>query len=518
MEAGLTHYPADTILALLAGGADAAAAIGAPKSGDTVRQAMTHAGLRALAGRTVAELNRFGIGRNDRVAMVVPNGPEMAAGFVAIACGATTAPLNPAYKAEEFEFYLTDLQAKALVIQQGMDSPARAVAAGKNIPVIELIPDGPAGGFTLAPLQPLAGVAQHPGAAEAQDLALVLHTSGTTSRPKIVPLRHINVTASAYHIGDCLALTPDDVCLNIMPLFHIHGLIAATLASLAAGGSVVCTPGFNAFRFFAQFEDARPSWYTAVPTMHQAIEGLAARNREIIAGGRLRFIRSSSASLPPQVMEAVECAFGVPVIESYGMTEAAHQMASNPLPPKPHFAGSVGVAAGPDIAVMDETGQILPQGELGEIVIRGRNVTAGYENNPAANAAAFVDGWFRTGDQGFLDAQGYLRLTGRLKELINRGGEKISPIEVDTILMDHPAVEQALTFAMPHPKLGEEVACAIVLREGLAATDHELRDFAGSRLAAFKVPRKIIFLLEIPKGATGKLMRIGLAEKLGLSG
>ena len=513
----MTHYPADTVPMLLTKGADAAPAIGAPASGEESRPPLTHAGLRALALRTIADLNRFGIGRNDRVAMVLANGPEMAAGFLAIACGATTAPLNPAYKADEFDFYLSDLNASALVIQQGMDSPARAVAAAKGIPIIELIPDGPAGNFTLLPASPLSGTPAQPGPAQAQDIALVLHTSGTTSRPKIVPLSHRNVTASAYHIGEALQLTPDDVCLNIMPLFHIHGLIAATLSSIAAGGAVVCTPGFNAFRFFAQFDAAKPTWYTAVPTMHQAIEGLAARNREIIARGRLRFIRSSSASLPPQVMDSVEKAFAVPVIESYGMTEAAHQMASNPLPPRPHFAGSVGIAAGPEIAIMDEAGNILPPGELGEIVIRGRNVTAGYENNPTANAAAFTDGWFRTGDQGYLDEPGYLRLTGRLKELINRGGEKISPIEVDIILMDHHAVEQALTFAMPHAKLGEEVACAIVLREGMTATDHELREFAGTRLAAFKVPRKIFFLLEIPKGATGKLMRIGLAEKLGLA-
>ncbi len=513
----MTHYPADTVLDLLARGADAAVAIGAPKAGDAAREPMTHAGLRALARRTIADLNGFGIGRGDRVAMVLPNGPEMASGFLAIACGATTAPLNPAYKAEEFDFYLSDLNAKALVVQQGMETPARAVAEARGIPVIELIPSGPAGHFNLSPMAALSGTPALAGAAEAQDVALVLHTSGTTSRPKIVPLRHINVTASAYHIGDSLALTPDDVCLNIMPLFHIHGLIAATLSSIAAGGAVYCTPGFNAFRFFAQFDEVKPTWYTAVPTMHQAIEGLAGRNREIIARGRLRFIRSSSASLPPQVMEAVETVFGVPVIESYGMTEAAHQMASNPLPPQPHFAGSVGVAAGPEIAIMDAAGNILKQGELGEVVIRGRNVTAGYENNPAANATAFTNGWFRTGDQGYLDELGYLRLTGRLKELINRGGEKISPIEVDTILMDHPAVAQALTFAMPHDKLGEEVACAVVLREGQAATDHELRDFAGTRLAAFKVPRKIVFLQEIPKGATGKLMRIGLAEKLGLT-
>ncbi len=515
----MTDYPADTMWGLLARGAETAAAIAAPSSDKESRPPLTHGALRSLATDTVAALNAMGIGRGDRVGMVLPNGPEMAAAFIAVACGATTAPLNAAYRADEFEFYLSDLNAKALVIQQGMESPARAVAAARGIPIIELIPASTAAGaFTLAPEAPLSGTPTQPGFAGAQDVALVLHTSGTTSRPKIVPLRHINVTASAYHIGEMLALTPSDACLNIMPLFHIHGLIAAVLSSIAAGGAVSCTPGFNAFRFFAQFDEVRPSWFTAVPTMHQAILGLAGRNKALIERGRLRFIRSSSSSLPPQVMTAVEEAFGVPVIESYGMTEAAHQMASNPLPPRPHYAGSVGIAAGPDVAIMDDDGNLLATGELGEIVIRGRNVTAGYENNPDANAKAFTNGWFRTGDQGTLDADGYLRLTGRLKEIINRGGEKISPLEVDTILMDHPAVAQVVTFGMPHSKLGEEVAAAVVLRDGHTLDEHGLRDFAGERLAPFKVPRKIVFLAEIPKGATGKLQRIGLAEKLGLSG
>jgi oxalate---CoA ligase len=513
---GMTHYPCDTVLDLIGHGADAAPAIGAPG-----RPWLSHGALRALARRTVADLNGMGIGRGDRVAIVLPNGPEMAATFVSVASGATTAPLNPSYRRDEFEFYLSDLNARALLILEGMESPARAVAAEKSIPVIELVPDtaGPAGGFTLRPETPLSGTPREAGPAGCDDVALVLHTSGTTSRPKIVPLRQINVTASAYHIGETLALTPDDVCLNIMPLFHIHGLIAATLSSLAAGAAVCCTPGFNAFRFFTWFDEVRPSWYSAVPTMHQAILGFAGRNKEIIARGRLRFVRSSSSSLPPQVMAALETTFGVPVIEAYGMTEASHQMASNPLPHRgERFAGAVGLSAGPEIAIMDADGNLLPPRELGEVVIRGRNVTAGYENNPDANASAFTNGWFRTGDQGFLDEQGYLRLTGRLKELINRGGEKISPIEVDTVLMDHPAVAQCITFAMPHDMLGEEVAAAVVLREGETAADHELRAFLSERLAPFKVPRKIVFLQEIPKGATGKLQRIGLAEKLGLAG
>ncbi len=504
--------PADTLHALLAHGGESAPALGAPD-----RPALTHGGLRALAQRSVATLNAAGIGRNDRLAIVLPNGPEMAAAFVALGCGATTAPLNPGYKREEFDFYLSDLNARALVIQQGMESPARHAAAERNIPVIELVPGATAGDFTLHPDAALGGAPASAGLAGPTDIALVLHTSGTTSRPKIVPLSQANVTASAANIAASLALTAEDCCLNIMPLFHIHGLIAATLASLYAGGSVVCTPGFNAFKFFGWFEQARPSWYTAVPTMHQTLLPLAARHAETIKTSRLRFIRSSSASLPAQVMVALEEVFRVPVIEAYGMTEASHQMAANPLPPRARFAGSVGIAAGPEIAIMDTDGNLLPAGALGEVVIRGRNVTAGYENNPKANAEAFVNGWFRTGDQGAIDADGYLRLTGRLKELINRGGEKFSPLEVDAVLMDHPAVAQCLTFAMPHEKLGEDVAAAVVLREGMQASDHELRDFAEIRLANFKVPRKIVFLDEIPKGATGKLQRIGLAQKLGLA-
>jgi oxalate---CoA ligase len=301
-----------------------------------------------------------------------------------------------------------------------------------------------------------------------------------------------------------------------MPLFHIHGLIAAVLSSLGAGGAVICTGGFDALKFFRLLEEEAPSWYTAVPTMHQTILARAERNREIIERRKLRFIRSSSASLPGPVMEEMERVFGCPLVESYGMTEAAHQMASNPLegPRKPGF---VGRAAGPEVAVMDEDGTVLTQGAIGEVVIRGPNVTAGYESNPDANAKAFFNGWFRTGDQGFFDADGFLQLTGRLKELINRGGEKVSPLEVDGVLSGHPAVAQALTFAIPHAKLGEEVGAAIVLREGAELTERELRDYAAKSLADFKVPRKIVFLPEIPKGATGKLMRIGLAEKLGLT-
>ncbi|MGI9329584.1 MAG: acyl--CoA ligase [Gammaproteobacteria bacterium] len=499
-----------TIHELLEHGEHSAPAIGAPD-----REPLSYGALRSQVKQTLAELNGLGVGRNDAVAIVLPNGPEMAVAFVAIASAATTAPLNPGYTAQEFEFYLTDLDSKLLIVQDGMQTPATEVAERLGIPVARLSfdPKQPAGNFTL---KGAAGQAREPGPAHAKDVALVLHTSGTTARPKIVPLSHTNVCTSAHNIASTLALQAQDHCLNVMPLFHIHGLIAAVLSSLSAGAFISCTPGFNALKFFSWLDAANPSWYTAVPTMHQAILSRAGRNEDIIARTKLRFIRSSSASLPPPVMAQLEKTFSAPVIESYGMTEAAHQMASNPLPPLARKPGSVGLAAGPEVSIMNNDGQLLKPGEIGEIVIRGPNVTVGYQGNPQANEKAFTNGWFRTGDQGVMDEEGYLRLTDRLKEIINRGGEKISPREVDEALMQHPAVDQVVTFAIPHPKLGEDIAAAIVLREDASADAGEIRAFLSERLADMKVPRKIFLLDEIPKGATGKMQRIGLAEKLGL--
>ena len=491
-----------------------ASAMSAPDS-----LALSYGSLHQLIGRTLEKLNALGIGRGDRIGIVLPNCPEMATAFVAVASACTAAPLNMAYRADEFEFYLGDLKAKALIVAAGSDTPARAVAAKLGVTVLELTaqPALGAGCFELggAPvsMQPMIGF----GPAQTDDVALILHTSGTTSRPKIVPLTHRNVCASARNISATLGLTQADRELHIMPLFHIHGLIAGVLAPMAVGSSIFCTPGFNALKFFGWMKECKPTWYTAVPTMHQTILSLAAGNVDVIAANPLRFIRSSSSSMPTQVIAELEKVFKTPLIESYGMTEAAHQMASNPLPPAKRIPGSVGIAAGPEVGIMDLDGQLLAPGEIGEIVIRGENVTLGYESNDKANAEAFTHGWFRTGDQGTLTADGYLSLTGRLKEIINRGGEKVSPREVDEILMDHPAVMQVVTFAMPHVKLGEEVAAAVVLRENHTLTERELRDFASTKLADFKVPKKILFLAEIPKGATGKLQRIGLADKLGLT-
>ncbi|GFE52415.1 AMP-dependent synthetase [Roseobacter cerasinus] len=503
----------NTLGALLDPHGDDTLAIGAPG-----RDWLSYGGLRSLSADVRHALHAMGIGAADRVAIVLPNGPEMAAAFVTVGQVATTAPLNPAYREEEYKFYLEDLKAKALLVAEDDDGPALAAANAIGMAVIRLsVPQGaPAGTFTLA--SDLSGSGDLP-LPTSEDVALILHTSGTTSRPKIVPLLQSNVASSAQHIGTSLALTPQDRCMNVMPLFHIHGLIAAVLASLSSGASVWCAPGFDALKFFGWMKEAQPTWYTAVPTMHQAILTRAGRNADVIEQTGLRFLRSSSASLPAQVMVQLQDTFGAPVIEAYGMTEAAHQMASNPLPPRAQKPGAVGIAAGPQMRVAHEIEDRLTEG-TGEVVISGPNVTPGYEANAEANAKSFFEAegarWFRTGDQGAFDEEGYLHLTGRLKEIINRGGEKISPLEVDGVLLDHPDVAQVVTFALPHPKLGEEVAAAIVLKEGAETSDQDIRKFAAERMADFKVPRRVVIMDEIPKGATGKMQRIGLAEKLGL--
>jgi oxalate---CoA ligase len=447
-------------------------------------------------------LKARGLGPGDRVAIVLPNGPEAVLAFLGVAAVASAAPLNPAYRENEFAFYLADLAPKIVLTTQ--DAPAcRAAAQALQLPVVELSELRSPAHAQLSWAQP-------------EEEALVLHTSGTTARPKLVPLTQSNLCHSALNVAATLALQPSDRCLNVMPLFHIHGLVAALLASLAAGSSLVATTGFDPTRFFDWLAAFQPTWYTAVPTMHQAVSGEARRRRFTAPPAPLRFIRSSSAALPPALLHELEALFEAPVIEAYGMTEAAHQVASNPLPPLPRQPGSVGLPAGPDIAVLGPGGQPLDNGREGEIAIRGPNVTSGYVNHPAANQEAFTGGWFRTGDLGRFDADGYLHLTGRSKEIINRGGEKIAPVEVDHCLIEHPAVAQAVTFAIPHTSLGQDVAAAVVLREGFTSSDHEIRRFAASRLAPFKVPSRILILPEIPKGPTGKIQRIGLAERLGL--
>ena len=458
------------------------------------------------------QLAATNVKNSDRAAIVLPNGPLMASSFLSISSYMSAAPLNPSYKQEEFEFYLDDLKPKFLLVEPNSKSLAVIAAKNLNIPVFEMkISDNqPLGTFELFDKETDY---KNPND---YDEALVLHTSGTTSRPKIVPLSNLNIFTSAVNISKSLKLTADDHCLNIMPLFHIHGLIAVLSASAKVGASICASNGFNALKFLDLAETQNITWYSGVPTMHQAILLRAQKNSDKAKKLNLRFIRSSSASLPPAIFEQLNDIFKTPVIEAYGMTEATHQMASNPLPPAIQKPGLVGMPAGPEICIMNDKNEKLSQGEIGEICIKGDNVTNGYENNPEANKQSFVNDWFRTGDEGFFDEDGYLKISGRLKEIINKGGEKISPLEVDNILMDFPPIDQALCFGYKDKMLGEDIAVAIKLKENKSCTEDDIKSYANEKLAKFKIPKKIFIVEDIPKGATGKLQRIGLAKKFGL--
>jgi acyl-CoA synthetase (AMP-forming)/AMP-acid ligase II/thioesterase domain-containing protein len=480
------------------------------------RPSLTYGQLWAEIEENVHALSAIGIGQDDRVAVHLPNGPEKALSFLAVSTIAACAPLNATCTTNEFDAALSNLEPKALIVAPDLDVAKRAVVAKHGISVITATPalEREAGILTLsasAKTKCAAEVRSQPDA-----IALLLHTSGTTSRPKLVGLTHEQLRRSAENIARSLQLNPRDRCLNIMPLFHIHGIVGAILSSLYAGASVVCSPGFQGRRFFQWLEEFRPTWYTAVPPMHAAIVALASERKDILEHHSLRFIRSCSAALPHPVLRDLEHRFAIPVLEAYGMTEAAHQIACNPLPPAVRKPGSVGLGTGVEIAIVDAHGRTLGRDCEGEIVIRGDSVISSYVGNPSADEHSFTDGWFRTSDIGSIDRDGYVFIKGRAKEIINRGGTKISPHEIESVLLDHPNVAEAVAFAMPDERLGEEVAAAAVLRRPNSAAATEIGEFIASRLSDFKIPRQLVFLDEIPKGPTGKLQRVGLAAKLGL--
>jgi acyl-CoA synthetase (AMP-forming)/AMP-acid ligase II len=449
-------------------------------------------------------LASLGIEHGNRVATYLPNGLPAIVSFLAASIAGTAAPLNPGYREDEVNFYLEDTGAKLLLTLAEGATEARKAAEARGVPVYTLEMDST--GFVRIAGAPSGKTAAAPSP---DDVALILHTSGSTGRPKRVPIRHRNITASTQNIMAHYGLSPEDVSLCVMPLFHVHGLVASTLSTLLSGGTVAVPTKFNALSFWRTVRDTRATWYSAVPTIHNLLLARSGDERPAGAEG-LRFIRSCSASLPPEMMDRMERVFGVPVLEAYGMTEASHQMCSNPRPPAARKPGSVGPGTGISVGIMDDAGNLLPTGQRGEVVIKGPNVVAGYENNPEANAKSFTNGWFRTGDQGFLDENGYLTLVGRLKELINRGGEKIGPREIDEVLLAHPAIAEAVCFGVPHPSWGEEVAAAVVLKEPVE--EAEIMAFCKERLAEFKRPKKIYVTQTIPRTATGKIQRGAVAK------
>jgi|SoiMethySBSTD1v2_1073268.scaffolds.fasta_scaffold00073_5 acyl-CoA synthetase (AMP-forming)/AMP-acid ligase II len=467
---------------------------------------ISYGNLREQVTAVAQALAAHGVRRGDRVGMALPNGLPTIVAFLAASEAGTSAPLNPAYREEEFKFYLEDTNARVLLLPPTGAEDARR-AAGSSVPALSvdmdasgrITVDGKTGGVSYA-------------APTIEDVALILHTSGSTGRPKRVPLTHANLSISAQNVAATYQLSSSDVSLCVMPLFHVHGLVASTLATLATGGTVVVPAKFSPLSFWRVARDAGATWYSAVPTIHQLLLARAEPGSKPPGAEKLRFIRSCSAALPPQVMHDLEAAFGAPVLEAYGMTEAAHQMASNPLPPSARKPGSVGQGTNVGISIRDENGNVLPSGARGEVCISGPNVVSGYENNPEANATAFFGEWFRTGDQGTLDEHGYLSLTGRLKEMINRGGEKISPREIDEVLLTHPAIAEAVAFGMSHQTWGEEVAAAVKLRDGASAKEAEILAFCRERLADFKRPKQIFITEAIPRTATGKIQRRVVAQ------
>ena len=494
--------PITTLLELIQAAPPDSVAVIIPETGARI----TYADLRKQVSSVADAFASAGIARGDRVAIALPNGLPVIVCFLAASVAGTAAPLNPAYRYDEFRFYLEDTAARALVVPpEGADEARRA--AGDRIPV--LIAETGANGFVRISGPAKPGSASAPSA---DDIALVLHTSGSTGRPKRVPLKHRNLAVSASNIVETYQLQPQDVSLCLMPLFHVHGLVASTLSTFLSGGTVVVPARFNPLGFWRTVRDHHVTWYSAVPTIHQLILARLHGPERPAGAEHLRFVRSCSAPLPIEAGQKMEALIGAPVLEAYGMTEASHQMASNPLPPRPHKLGTVGPGTGIRISIMDQTGRHLATGEQGEVVIQGPSVIEGYENNPEANAKSFTDGWFRTGDQGALDPEGYLQLTGRIKELINRGGEKIGPREIDDVLLTHPSVAEAVCFGVPHPAWGEEVAAAIVLREPIGEAD--LIAYCRERLAEFKCPKKIYIVDSIPRTATGKIQRLNVAAAL----
>jgi acyl-CoA synthetase (AMP-forming)/AMP-acid ligase II len=457
---------------------------------------LTYAALQELTGSLAGRLASLGVGRGSRVAIVEPRGPDFVCLLFALtSLGATAAPLNPAYKRDEYAFYLDDLKPELLLVPAGDFQAAREAA--DHVRVVDV-----AEGLEL--LEDGIAVDREESAAPAEpgDVALLLHTSGTTSRPKQVPLAQRNLVSSARTIAGFYELGPGDVSYCAMPLFHVHGLVASTFAALAAGGAVVVPARLAPRAFWPQAREHGVTWFSAGPTLHQMlIERIDGEG----APTTLRFARSCSSALSPALMAEAERVLGAPMLEAYGMTEASHQMASNPLPPALRVPGSVGVATGVEIRIVDAAGGTLPADAPGEVAIRGPGVTSGYLANPAANAEAFFDGWFRTGDRGTLDADGYLRLEGRLKEMILRGGENISPYEIEDVLLSHPSVADAIVFGIDDERYGERVGAAVALRDN--AAEAELIDHCRERLAAFKVPEVIHVLDVIPRTATGKVQR-----------
>jgi len=462
--------------------------------------------LKKLVNETSEKLIDHGAQNEKPIVIVLKNNGEFIITFLAVTnTSAIAAPLNSGFTEEEFNFYLDDINPSMVITTEG--NLVIKQAKSKNIAVSIVSFEN---GILKMDFDSNKVNKKDTNRPNENNSCLFLHTSGTTSRPKGVPLKHKNLLESLKNIVDTYDLKNTDIAMVVMPLFHVHGLIGVALSTLSSGGEIVIPEKFSAGAFWGLQKKHNATWYSAVPTIHQIL--LIRAEEDNAPKKSFRFIRSCSAALAPSVLGDLEKRFGAPVLEAYGMTEASHQMSSNPMPPEKRKAGSVGKPTGVKINIMsmENIGQMLDKNKVGEVVIQGENVTSGYHNNDDANKEAYVDGWFRTGDQGFLDDDGYLNLTGRIKELINRGGEKISPLEVDAVLLNHPSVNEAVCFASPDEKYGEVVYAALVINSEVS--EKEIQEFCSKSLTSFKIPEKIFFADELPRTATGKIQRRNVAK------
>lgn len=483
------------------------------------RAGMNFRGLLSVAAMADRDLAAAGIGRRARIATVLRNGPEAACSFLALGCRGAVAPLNPGLTKAEIAFALGDVGPSLLLTDAEPDSPAWNAARELGMPVAQLAGDAsqPAGWFRIRGL-PAGSIPPSNAAVEPGDELLLLHTSGTTARPKLVPITQSAFCLSAQSVAASLNLSARDVSLNVMPLFHVHGLVASLAASLSAGGGVWCSPGFSALHFRRWLEESGATWYSAVPSMHQAVLNRAMRGDDALPAHNLRLIRSCSAPLMEATWRELESVFRAPVVQAYGMTEAAHQVSSTrPDSPLGPLSG-VGQSRDLEVRILDENGIVMPPGCEGEVALAGPTILKGYLSPPGADLPSFRDGFFLTGDIGRIDRSGNLHLTGRRKEMINCGGEKISPYEIEEALLAQPGVQQSLAFPAPHPVLGEEPAAAIVCAPGGEVNLAEIRAALASRLSARKRPRRYWVLASIPVGPTGKPQRARMAELLAAAG
>jgi oxalate---CoA ligase len=461
-------------------------------------------------------LNESGIRRNDRIAVIFPTGPEAAVAFLTVSSCATCVPLNPVFSAHEFSAYFRKSGIKALIIQAGLETHAMQAAHELGLSIVEAVPGDTGGLFTLfPPISPDKAIDIEPEFAQGEDILTVIATSGTTSLPKLITLpQRLFITGCTLR-QHAFQLTEQDRLLNVRPLFY-SGPISNMVASLVAGASIICTTGFEPLEFSTWLDEHQPTWYSAPPALHQSLAiYTASQSKGHAIKSNLRFIHSSSTSLPGSLMREMERLFDVPVIQGYASTETG-LIAINPLPPGTRKENSVGVTVGLEIKIVDQHGNAVRQGEVGEVLVQGETVRAGQGYDEEPNASDLTDGWYRVGDYGYLDSDGYLYVLGRVKETINRAGEKISPAEVEQVLLRHPAVQEATVFPVVDLRLGSDVGAVIVPRAGITLTVKEIQNFVAALLVSFKVPRYVVLAAEIPKSPNGKIQRLTLAERLGV--